>query len=97
MPGRLGLLVTLYLIATNVYNSVTAPTQRGFSFIEIWMIGVQIPILTGVVEYGILLAMKKYHKVEMNSVSKTVDMWTFSGSLLFIMIFNIIYWSMGLQ
>ena len=97
MPGRLGLLVTLYLIATNVYNSVTAPTQRGFSFIEIWMIGVQIPILTGVVEYGILLAMKKYHKVEMNSVSKTVDMSTFSGSLLFIMIFNIIYWSMGLQ
>jgi hypothetical protein len=97
VPGRLGLLVTLYLIATNVYNSVTAPTQRGFSFIEIWMIGVQIPILTGVVEYGILLAMKKYHKVEMNSVSKTVDMWTFSGSLLFIMIFNMIYWSMGLQ
>ena len=97
MPGRLGLLVTLYLLATNVYNSVTAPTQRGFSYVEIWMLGVQIPILTGVVEYGILLAMKKYHKVEMNSVSKTVDKWTFSGSLLFIMIFNIIYWSMGLQ
>ena len=40
-------LVTLDLIATNVYNSVKAPTKRGFSYIEIWMIGVQIPILLG--------------------------------------------------
>ena len=59
-----GLHTQLYkrTLATNVYNSVTAPTQRGFSYVEIWMLGVQIPILTGVVEYGILLAMKKYHK-----------------------------------
>ena len=62
VPGRLGLLVTLDLIATNVYNSVVAPIQRGFSYIEIWMIGVQIPILVGILEYAILLALKKYYK-----------------------------------
>ena len=54
------MLVTLDLIATNVYNSVKAPAKRGFSYIEIWMIGVQIPILLGILEYAILLALKKY-------------------------------------
>ena len=52
------------LIATNVYNSVKAPAQRGLSYIEIWMLGIQIPILVGIFEYGILLAMKKYHQFE---------------------------------
>jgi hypothetical protein len=47
---------------TNVYNSVKAPGQRGFSYIEIWMIGVQIPILVGILEYATLLALKKYYK-----------------------------------
>ena len=47
-------------IATNVYNSVKAPAKRGFSYIEIWMIGVQIPIPLGILEYAILLALKKY-------------------------------------
>ena len=58
------MLVTVDLIATNVYNSVKAPAQRGLSYIEIWMLGIQIPILVGIFEYGILLAMKKYHQFE---------------------------------
>ena len=52
--------MTLDLIATNVYNYVKAPANRGFSYIEIWMIGVQIPILVAIFEYAIILAMKKY-------------------------------------
>ena len=62
VPGRLGLLITLDLIATNVYNSVKAPAKRGFSYIEIWMLGVHIPILLGILEYAILMAMKKYDR-----------------------------------
>ena len=54
--------MTLDLIVTNVYNSVKAPAQRGFSYIEIWMIGVQVPILVGILEYATLLALKKYYK-----------------------------------
>ena len=108
MPGRLGLLITLYLIATNVYNSVNAPSQRGFSYIEIWMIGIQFPMLVGIIEYGILLAVEKYHKVpknvatsadvkeiDWNITAKKADKWTCVGSLLFLMFFNIIYWIVG--
>ena len=117
VPGRLGLLVTLYLIAINVYNSVEIPTKSGFSFIEIWMIGIQIPILVGIFEYGIILAMKKYQacksakiiKVgasevrdnikpyDMYLVSKQVDKWTFLGALVFIIMFNMIYWCASLN
>ena len=66
----MGLLITLDLIATNVYNSVKAPAKRGFSYVEIWMIGVQIPILLGILEYAILLALKKYYSdfIEENTI-----------------------------
>ena len=121
VPGRLGLLVTLHLIVTNVFNSVKAPTKRGFSFVEIWMVGVQIPILIGIFEYGIILAMKKSQLEKetfttkigngANVLSKTmiadkdvgwinfdklVDKWTFILSLIFILTFNAIYWSVAL-
>ena len=64
--------MTLFLIVSNVYNSVKAPAKRGFSYIEIWMIGVQIPILTGLTEYGVLLALKKYHQDEKNVTEETI-------------------------
>ena len=64
MPGRLGLLVTLYLIATNVYNSVNAPIQRGFSYIELWMIGMLIPILVAIIEYGVTLCLYRYWELK---------------------------------
>ena len=113
--------MTIDLIATNVYNSVKAPIKRGFSFIEIWMIGVQIPILVGIFEYSFILARKKYRpvketpviNVQNNSITqselkkancdwnhssyKTIDKWTFIGSLIFIFTFNIIYWSVAMN
>ena len=62
VPGRLGLLATLDLIFANVYNSVEGPKSRGFSYIEVWMVGLQIPIVVGILEYAVLLAMKRYKK-----------------------------------
>ena len=67
------MLITLILILANIYNSVKAPAQRGFSYIEIWMIGVQIPILVGIFEYAILLALKKYHNGKDVSTLVTVS------------------------
>ena len=60
VPGRLGMLVTLYLIMANVYNSAEGPKSRGFSYIEVWFLGMQTPILIGIFEYAALLAKKKY-------------------------------------
>ena len=112
-------MITLDLIATNTYNSVKAPSGRGFSYIEIWLIGIQIPILLAIVEYGILLTIKRMSKQDvretkvhvinsgtetqirgreiqdMDQIGKTMDKWTFIGSLSFMIIFNIVYWSVA--
>ena len=61
VPGRLGLLVTLYLIVSNVYGAVKAPSKRGFSYIEIWMTGIQVTIIMAILEYGLVLVLLKYY------------------------------------
>ena len=50
----------LYLIQINTYNSAKVPPKRGFSSIEVWFVGMQVPILIAIFEYGVLLAMKKF-------------------------------------
>ena len=59
VPGRMGLLVTLFLISSNVYSSLEAPIQRGFSYIEIFLVATQGIILFAIMEYGFVLAWKK--------------------------------------
>ena len=56
------MILTLYLISTNVYNSVDAPKNRGFSYLEVWLVGTQFPILLALCEYGFILYLKKNPK-----------------------------------
>ena len=65
------MIVTLYLISANVYNSVEAPDGRGFSYIEVWMVGTQFPILLALCEYGFVLYLKKVEeKLPKNQAAK---------------------------
>ena len=66
VPGRMGMIITLYLISANVYNAVDAPNDRGFSYIEIWMVGTQFPILLALCEYGLVLYLKKVDRKPLN-------------------------------
>ena len=60
VAGRIGMLVTLYLITANTYLGVDAPPKRGFSYIEIWLCGVQVPMLVAIVEYSYILFVLKF-------------------------------------
>ena len=60
VPGRMGLLVTLFLIASNVYNSLDAPPGRGFSYVEVWLIGAEGTIFIALLEYGFVLAWQRH-------------------------------------
>ena len=62
------MIVTLYLISAVVYNAVDAPRARGFSNIEVWMLGAQFPILLALCEYGFVLYLKKYAIKALNQV-----------------------------
>ena len=58
----MGLIITLYLIVANIYSTLSAPPGRGFSYIEFWMVGIQVPILVSLVEYSTILGLRKYWK-----------------------------------
>ena len=103
----MGMIVTLYLISANVYNAVEAPLTRGFSYIEVWILGTQLPILLAFFEYGYVLYLKKVEtKVgEQNQVMnpsdpnptlddriKKMDFATMIISFVFYVIFASLYW-----
>ena len=90
IPGRIGLIVTLFLISSNVYVSVDAPSERGFSYIEIWIIGSQAPIVFALFEYGCILATVKYGKPDGDFCQ--LDMYSFVLTMLFYVSFNVYYW-----
>ena len=76
-------VVTLDLIFTIMYISVKAPESRGFSYIEIWNVGLQLPITIGILEYTVILAIKKYFtannegSMDFDTISKKIDVFTF--------------------
>ena len=80
-----------------MYISVKAAESRGFSYIEIWNVGLQLPITIGILECTVILAIKKYFtannegSMDFDTISKKIDMFTFIGSTIYIIIFTIIY------
>ena len=97
----MGLVITLYLILINSYTSVQAPKRRGFSLIELWFGGVQIPILLAVLEYGAILGYLKFHEKASGQtkekIIKKVDMGFFVSSLTYFFLFNVFYWNLCLK
>ena len=107
----MGMILMLYLISTNVYNSVNAPHERGFSYIEVWMVGAQFPILLAFFEYGYILYLKKTEakigvqnhvmnprdpKPTLDDKIKKMDFVTMIISFVFYVIFASLYWFISL-
>ena len=103
----MGMIVTLYLISENVYNSVNAPTGRGFSYIEVWKLGTQLPIILALCEYGLILHLKKIAKKSIGTIQTTdeadseedldqrikkLDYATMIFSFVYIVGFASLYW-----
>ena len=93
VPGRMGVLITLYLTLINSYNSVDAPPDRGFSSIEVWFYGMQALILLGVLEYGLILSLKMFFKWKWSSYQfKRMDFTTLLLASITLSSFNVYYW-----
>ena len=98
------MIVTLYLISANVYNSVDAPKNRGFSFIEIWMLGSQFPILLALFQYGFVLCLKKFVTLSDQNETKNfekkikmLDLATMIFSFCYFIMFASAYWIVALN
>ena len=104
------LLLTMLLISTTNYVAVVAPPKRGMSYIEIWIIGMQIPTLIAIFETGfVLLQYRKQQKlqdfvqkIDVNKKRpKLVDIKKYdivTGRILvaYFLLFQVIYWMISL-
>ena len=93
VPGRMGMLVSLFLIIINIYAAVDAPSSRGFSYLEVWFLGILSPTILAITEYAIILALLKFYSGFRSSKTiACIDMLCFSTCLLFLFAFVIDYW-----
>ena len=90
VPGRMGMIVTLLLISSTVYNAIDAPQNRGLSYAEIWIIGSQIPIVFALVEYGLILTLTRNGNQSCNCL--WIDIVSGIADMIFYVGFNIYYW-----
>ena len=97
VPGRMGLLITLYLITFNVYGSISsnmAPPERGFSYIEVWMTGVLITIGSAILELFFILDIKRSDKFSSpDKMVKTIDFMSLVITFISFFCFVIFYWT----
>ena len=83
--------MTLLLISANTYNALDAPSDRGVSYIEIWMIGTITPILLALLEFCLLLTLNKFLGYEKNM--NLCDMIAAILIILFHLAFQLYFWS----
>ena len=99
----MGMLVVLFLIITNIHATVEGPSSRGFSFIELWYVGMFTPIVIAIAEYAAILAALKYKsdvqydteafcKMRMKRLIAHVDMIFLCLSFVFILVFTVFYY-----
>ena len=57
IPGRMALLVTLFLVLVNIFNSVTghAPKAEGLTAVETWVVSCIIHVFGVLAEYALIL------------------------------------------
>ena len=90
VPGRMGMIVTLLLISSNVYSIVEAPKSRGLSHVETWIIGSQLPIIIALFEYGLVLLANRNWKPKFDF--NKLDIISLILTAGFYSCFNIYYW-----
>ena len=100
VPGRMGMIITLCLISFNVYNAVDAPPSRGFSYIEVWMVGMEIPIIFALLEYSLILGFKRCTYQKLNFFGKVdekaaqIDSISSLTTIIYISVFSLSYWAL---
>merc|ERR1719350_836817 len=71
IPGRMALLVTLFLVLVNIFNTVTTntPKAEGLTAIEAWMLACILFVFGALVEYAVILFRRQTSKDEVDRPS----------------------------
>ena len=73
--------------------SLKAPSSRGFSYLEVWFVAIQLPFIWAISEYGGILAFKKSlgQKPIYEETIKKIDFLCFGFSLIAFVSFASFY------
>merc|ERR1719288_123033 len=73
IPGRMALLITLFLVLVNIFNTVTTntPKAEGLTAIETWMLSCLLFVFGALVEYACILFNKQKGAKKVQQKQKT--------------------------
>ena len=96
------MLLTITLIVTTFYVTTEAPPTRGMSFLEIWIIGIQIPTIVAMFQSGlssafIMNATEKLDVEELDRKLRRLDKITVIILGLYFIGFQLTFWIVALQ
>ena len=100
VPGRMALLVTLFLVLTEIYTNVAnqSPVASSTNQLSLWVIACILFVFGALMEYAGLLFVR-YQSYNYNddafknaSFMKTIDLICFATFPFIFVIFNVIYW-----
>ncbi|XP_040566996.1 glycine receptor subunit alphaZ1 [Lepeophtheirus salmonis] len=71
IPGRMGLLVMLFLVLVNIFNTVTTntPKAEGLTAIEAWMLACILFVFGALIEYAAILFKKQRYVSAQNKLN----------------------------
>ena len=75
VPGRMAMLITLFLVLINIFNQVTSksPNTEGMNAITAWMLVCILKVFGALVGYAFLLWRKKKSCLKRHRVHKMTD------------------------
>ena len=100
VPGRMALLVTLFLVLTEIYTNVAnqSPVASSINQLSLWVIFCILFVFGALMEYAGLLFVRyqSYNYADdafkNGKLMKTIDLSFFITFPIIFVIFNVIYW-----
>ena len=100
VPGRMALLVTLFLVLTEIYTNVAnqSPVSNSINQLSVWMITCIFFVFGALMEYAGLLFVRYQSYIDPDeafknsSLMKTIDLFFFTTFPIIFLIFNVTYW-----
>ena len=100
VPGRMTLLVTLFLVLINIFINVTSnsPNTESLTSISGWIMACILFVFGALLQYGCILLYKYINSDCFNDQSKIkamkgLDLWCLCISFSSFIVFNIVFWN----
>ena len=100
VPGRMALLVTLFLVLTEIYTNIAnqSPVSNSINQLSVWMIACIFFVFGALMEYAALLFVRYRSYIDPDvafknsGLMKTIDLFSFTTFPVMFVIFNVMYW-----